>query len=134
MRRVLAGALLASVLTACSVEAPEYRPAPTAAAVSTAVAKADILPLTYEVSPLEVRPGTVVSVSKTAIFFSNPNSFVLDWFMTVRFRSADGLAVTDERIGSAGKALGLHHRGQHAYPRQQAAVERHCSTMTLCQQ
>ncbi len=102
MRRALTGALLAAVLSGCSVEAPEYRPTPTPVPSSSAVAKPDILPLTYEVDPLAVVPGTVVAVSKTAIFFSNPNSFVLDWFMTVRFKSADGLAVTDERIGNAG--------------------------------
>ena len=102
MRRVLSCALLVTMLSACSVEAPEYRPTPTPAASATAIAKPDILPLTYEVNPLEVRGATVVTVKKTAIFFSNPNSFVLDWFMTVRFKSADGLAVTDERIGNAG--------------------------------
>src|SRR5207245_10969566 len=102
MRRVLTCALLAVVFSACSVEAPEYRPTPTPAPSATVVAKPDILPLTYEVDPLAVRAGTVVTVSKTAIFFSNPNAFVLDWFMTVRFKGADGLAVTDERIGTAG--------------------------------
>src|SRR5207249_5319408 len=100
MRRVLTGALLAAVLAACSVEAPEYRPTPNPS--PTVAAKPDILPLTYEVDPLSVRAGTVVAVSKTAIFFSNPNAFVLDWFMTVRFKSADGLAVSDERIGNSG--------------------------------
>src|SRR5437879_13651474 len=99
IRRVLTGALLAAVLFGCSVEAPEYRPTPTPVPSSTAVAKPDILPLTYSVTPLGVRPNTV---AKTGIFFSNPNAFVLDWFMTVRFRSADGLTVTDERIGNAG--------------------------------
>jgi hypothetical protein len=106
MRRVLTGALLAAVLSGCSVEAPEYRPTPTPVPSSTALARPDILPLTYEVDPLEVRAGTAVgtavTVSKTAIFFSNANPFVLDWLMTVRFKSADGLAVTDERIGNAG--------------------------------
>ena len=102
MRRALTGALLAAMLSGCSVEAPAYRPTPTPTASASASAKPDILPLTYEVDPLAVQPGTVVAVSKTALFFSNPNSFVLDWFMTVRFKSADGLAVTDERIGSAG--------------------------------
>src|SRR5438552_13856800 len=95
MRRVLTGALLAAVLSGCSVEAPEYRPTPNPS--PTVAAKPDVLPLTYEVDPLSVRAGTVVTVSKTAIFFSNPNAFVLDWFMTVRFKSADGLAVSDER-------------------------------------
>ena len=101
MSRVVACALLALALSACSVEAPAYRPTPTPGASATAVATPDILPLTYEVNPLAVS-GATVAVKKTAIFFSNPNAFVLDWFMTVRFRSADGLAVTDERIGNAG--------------------------------
>ena len=99
MRRVLTCALLAVVFSACSVEAPEYRPTPTPAPSATVVAKPDILPLTYSVTPLDVRPNLT---AKTGIFFSNPNTFVLDWFMTVRFKSADGLNVTDERIGSAG--------------------------------
>jgi hypothetical protein len=102
MRRILTCALLIAALSACSVEAPAYRPTPTPAPIATATLKPDVLPLTYEVSPLQVRAGTVVAVTKTAIFFSNPNAFVLDWFMTVRFKSADGLAVTDERIGNAG--------------------------------
>lgn len=102
MRRVVSCAVLAAVLSACSVEAPEYRPTPTPAPSSTVAAKPDILPLTYEVAPLEVAGAVVVTTKKTAIFFSNPNAFVLDWFMTVRFKSADGLAVVDERIGSAG--------------------------------
>lgn len=101
MRRVLTCALLALPLSACSVEAPEYRPTPTPSPSATVVVKPDILPVTYEVHPLEL-PGGTVAVKKTAIFFSNPNTFVLDWFMTVRFRSADGLNVTDERIGNAG--------------------------------
>ena len=99
MRRTLTAAFLAAVLSGCSVEAPEYRPTPTPVASSTAIAKPDVLPLTYSVTPLGVPPN---AVAKTGIFFSNPNAFVLDWFMTVRFRSADGLSVTDERIGNAG--------------------------------
>jgi hypothetical protein len=99
MRRAVTCALLAAVLSACSVVAPEYRPTPTPAPSATVVAKPDILPLTYTVTPLDVRPN---AVAKTGIFFTNPNAFVLDWFMTVRFRSADGLNVTDERIGNAG--------------------------------
>jgi hypothetical protein len=99
MRRVLTCALAAAALSACSVVAPEYRPTPTPTASATAIAKPDILPLTYSVTPLDVRPN---AVAKTGIFFSNPNTFVLDWFMTVRFKSADGLNVTDERIGNSG--------------------------------
>jgi hypothetical protein len=100
MRRVLASALLAAAVTACSVEAPAYRATPTAPR-PTAAATPDIRPLTYEVTPLEVRTGTG-AVTKTVLTFSNPNPFVLDWFMTVRSVSADGKAVTDERIGNAG--------------------------------
>jgi len=99
MRRALTYALLGAALSACSVVAPEYSPTPTPTASATAVAKPDILPLTYSVTPLDARPN---AVAKTGIFFSNPNAFVLDWFMTVRFKSADGLNVTDERIGNAG--------------------------------
>ena len=102
MRRVLSCALLAAIVSACSVEAPEYRPTPTPGPSATEVAKPDVLPLTYEVTPLEVAGAVVVTTKKTAIFFSNPNTFVLDWYMTVRFKSADGLSVVDERIGSAG--------------------------------
>ena len=102
MRRALTCALLAAVLAACSVEAPAYRPTPTPVPTPTATVKPDILGLTYRVVPLELPPEKVPAVKKTAIFFSNPNSFLLDWFMTVRFKSADGLAVTDERIGTAG--------------------------------
>jgi hypothetical protein len=102
VRRALTSALLAAVVSGCSVVAPEYRATPSPVPSATAVAKADILPLRYDVYRLPLRAGTVVSVTKTAISFSNPNAFVLDWFMTVRFRSADGLTVTDERIGNAG--------------------------------
>ena len=100
MKQALMSVPIALLLVSCSVEAPEYRPTPNPS--PTVAAKPDILPLTYEVDPLSVRAGTVVAVSKTAIFFSNPNAFVLDWFMTVRFKSADGLAVSDERIGNSG--------------------------------
>jgi hypothetical protein len=102
MRRAFTYALVSAALLACSVEAPAYRATPTPIAVATASAKPDILPLTYEVVPVEVAGAVVVTTKKTAIYFSNPNAFVLDWFMTVRFKSADGLAVTDERIGNAG--------------------------------
>ena len=102
MRRNLTCALLGAVLAACSVEAPAYRPTPTPVPTATASVKPDILGLTYQVVALELPLEKVPAVKKTAIFFSNPNTFALDWFMTVRLRSADGLAVTDERIGNAG--------------------------------
>jgi hypothetical protein len=97
MRRVVTGALLLAVLCGCSVEAPEYRATQTPVRSATAVAKPDILPLTYEVRPLPARPD----VTKTAIFFSNPNAFVLDWYMTLKLRAADGSSLRDERIGNA---------------------------------
>jgi hypothetical protein len=103
MRRILTWAMLAAVLCSCSVEAPAYRPTPTPVPSATATAKPDILGLTYDVAPLELGRGTVAaSVKKTAIFFNNPNNFLLDWFMTVRFKSADGIAVSDVRIGTEG--------------------------------
>jgi hypothetical protein len=101
MRRVVTSALFAAVLAGCSVEAPEYRPTATPAPTTAATSTPDIYALTYEVNPLEIRTGAG-AITKTAIFFSNPNSFVLDWYMTVRFKSADGLAVSDVRIGNAG--------------------------------
>jgi hypothetical protein len=101
MRRVLTSALLAAMISSCSVEAPEYRPTATPPASVSAVSRPDVLPLTYEVSPLELRAGAG-AVTKTVISFSNPNSFVLDWFMTVRFKSTDGFTVRDERFGNAG--------------------------------
>jgi hypothetical protein len=101
MRRVLTSALLAAVISGCSVEAPEYRSTATPAASASAVSRPDVLPLTYEVSSLELRTGAG-AVTKTVISFSNPNSFVLDWFMTVRFKTTDGLTVRDERFGNAG--------------------------------
>jgi hypothetical protein len=98
MRRVLSSALLAAVLFSCSVVAPEFRatatPAPTTAASSTP----DIRALTYEVTPFDVRSGA----AKTAIFFSNPNPFVVDWFMTVHLRTLAGDFIRNERIGNAG--------------------------------
>jgi len=97
MRRVVTGALLVVALCGCSVEAPEYRPTQTPFRSATAVAKPDILPLTYEVRPLPTRPD----VTKTAILFSNPNAFVLDWYMTLKLRGADGSPLRDERIGNA---------------------------------
>lgn len=97
MRGVVTGALLAAVLSSCSVVAPEYRPTATPAPTAAATTMPDIKALTYEVTPLDVRPGA----TKTVIFFSNPNSFVLDWFMTVRLRTIAGVFLRDERIGNA---------------------------------
>ena len=101
MRRVVSCALLAAVLSACSVEAPAYRPTPTPVPTANATVRPDVLGLTYQVVPLEVSGDAKVPVRKTAVFFSNPNTFPLDWFMTVRFKGADGIAMTDERIGNA---------------------------------
>lgn len=101
MLRVLTSALLMVMLVSCSVVAPEYRPTPTPGRTTAATGTPDVRPLTYEVSPLEIRTGAG-AVTKTAIFFTNPNSFVLDWFMTVRLRSSDGLTVSDVRIGTEG--------------------------------
>ena len=101
MRRILSCALVVAMLSACSVEAPAYRPTPTPVSTATATVKPDILGIRYDVATLELLPGTVTTVKKTAIFFSNPNSFLLDWYMTVRFKAADGIASTDERIGNA---------------------------------
>src|SRR6267143_6291101 len=101
MRRILTCALLSAVLAACSVEAPAYRPTPTPVPTATPTLRPGVLGLRYDVVPLAVSGATVVAVKKTAIFFSNPNTFALDWFMTVRFKSADGLTGTDERIGNA---------------------------------
>src|SRR5437879_12887740 len=97
MRRVLTSALLAALVCGCSVEAPEYRATPTPAQGTAVVSKPDVQAITYDVRPLFVRPDT----TKTAIFFSNPNPFVLDWFMTVRLRPADASALRAERIGPA---------------------------------
>src|SRR5437867_8279780 len=102
MRRSLTSAVFAAILAACSVEAPAYRPTPTPVPTTTPTLKPDILGLTYQVVALQLPLEKVPAVKKTAIFFSNPNTFPLDWYMTVRFKSADGLAVTDERIGNAG--------------------------------
>lgn len=101
MRRTLTCALLVAVLAACSVEAPAYRPTPTPVPTAAATVRPDVLGLRYQVVPLVVNGATVVAVKKTAISFSNPNTFPLDWYMTVRLKSADGLTVTDERIGNA---------------------------------
>jgi hypothetical protein len=98
MRRVLISAV-ALVLAACSVVAPEYRPTPTPTPTTAAVRTPDVQPVTYDVTPFEFRSSTA---TKTAIFFSNPNSFVLEWFMTVRLRAGDGTVLRDERIGSSG--------------------------------
>jgi hypothetical protein len=101
MRRVLTGALLLAVLSSCSVVAPEYRPTPTPGRTVAATGTPDVRAVTYDVSPLEIRTG-LGAVTKTTIFFTNPNSFILEWFMTVRFKSADGLAVRDVRFGTEG--------------------------------
>ena len=98
MRRVLTSVLLAAVLSGCSVEAPEYRPTATPQQGTPATSRPDVQALTYEVTPFSVRPGA----TKTVIFFSNPNAFVLDWFMTVRLRTPAGDVMRDERIGNAG--------------------------------
>jgi hypothetical protein len=98
MRRVLTSALLAAVLSSCSVVAPEYRPTPTPTPTMAAVSSPDIQALTYQVTPFDVRSGA----AKTAVFFSNPNPFVMDWFMTVRLRSLAGVFLREERIGNAG--------------------------------
>jgi hypothetical protein len=98
MRRVLASALLATLLAGCSVVAPEYRPTPTPAPTAVAISTPDIQPLTYSVTPFDVRAGA----TKTVINFSNPNPFVVDWFMTVRLRTLAGAFLRDERIGNAG--------------------------------
>ena len=100
MRRLLTCALLSAILAACSVEAPAYRPTPTPVPTAAPTVRSDLLGLRYDVVPLAVSGATVVAVKKTALSFSNPNAFALDWFMTVRFKSADGLTGTDERIGN----------------------------------
>jgi hypothetical protein len=100
-RLTLGSVFVALVFVGCSVEAPEYRATPVPPRPSAVAATPDVQPLTYEVIPLPPESATA-SVSKTVILFSNPNAFVLDWFMTVRFTSADGKDVRDDRIGSAG--------------------------------
>ncbi len=98
MRGVVTSALLAAVLLGCSVVAPEYRPTATPAPTAAATSTPDIRALTYEVTPFDVRAGA----TKTVILFSNPNAFVVDWFMTVRLRTLAGAFLRDERIGNAG--------------------------------
>lgn len=98
VRRVLTGTLLAAVLSCCSVVAPEYRPTPTPAPTTAATSTPDMRALTYEVIPFDVRSGA----AKTAVSFSNPNPFVVDWFMTLRLRTLRGDFLRDERIGNAG--------------------------------
>jgi hypothetical protein len=100
MRRLLTCALLGALLWGCTVEAPAYRPTPTPLPTAKPTVRPDVLGLTFRVDPLDVPTGKA-AVKKTALFFSNPNAFALDWFMTVRFKSADGLTVTDGRIGNA---------------------------------
>ena len=73
MRRVLTSALLAAVIFGCSVEAPEYRPTAIPAASASAVSKPDVLPLTYDVSPLNLQPlpgsatKTVISLDRKSV-------------------------------------------------------------------
>lgn len=98
MRRMLTSALLALLLFGCSVVAPEYRPTPTPTPTAVAISTPDIQALTYGVTPFDVRAGA----TKTVISFSNPNAFVLEWFMTVRLRTLAGAFLRDERIGSSG--------------------------------
>jgi hypothetical protein len=97
--------LLGLALLGCSVVAPEYRdpgaPAEATAAAAPSGRAPAPRPVTYKVNPLEIRPGAAV-VAKTAIFFSNPNSLLMDWSMAVRLRDKDGAALREERIGSAG--------------------------------
>jgi hypothetical protein len=95
--------LLAVALLGCSVVAPEYRD-PTVQATGTTVPSGSppaARPVTYKVDPLEIRSGESV-IAKTAIFFSNPNSVLMNWSMTVRLRDKDGAALRDEHIGSEG--------------------------------
>src|SRR5207247_9913643 len=99
MRRVLTSALIAAVIFGCSVEAPEYRPTAAPLASASAVSKPDVLPLTYDVSPLDPQP-LPGSATKTLLSFSTPNSFVLDWSMPVRLKSSDGPNVRAQRLGT----------------------------------
>jgi hypothetical protein len=55
--------------------------------------------VTYTVTPFDIRPGSSAT-TKTALFFSNPNLFALDWSMVVRIKR-DGIALRDDRIGNA---------------------------------
>ena len=59
-----------------------------------------VRPVTYTVTPFEIRPGSSAT-TKTALFFSNPNLFALDWSMVVRIKDRDGIALRDDRIGNA---------------------------------
>ena len=94
--------MLGVALFGCSVVAPEYRePGEVAARPIASGSAAAPRPVTYRVNPLEIRPGESAT-SKTAIFFSNPNSFLMDWSMAVRLRAKDGTVLRDERIGNAG--------------------------------
>jgi hypothetical protein len=100
MRGVVTSALLAVALFGCSVVAPEYRE-PAAVTPGPPATAAPPRPATYQIHPLEVRQGESAT-TKTAIFFSNPNSFLMDWSMAIRLKGKDGAVLRDERIGSAG--------------------------------
>lgn len=96
MRRPLWSAI-ALLLAACSV-VPDYgrpSPSPTAPPATAPPVRA----VTYQVTPFEIRSGPS-AVSKTAVFFSNPNAFMIDWSMIVRLKDKDGTVLRDERIGS----------------------------------
>jgi len=93
---------LAVALFGCSVVAPEYRePAAVAPSPTSPGTPAPLRPVTYKVNPLAIRPSASAT-SKTAILFSNPNAFLMDWSMAVRLRDKDGTFLREERIGSAG--------------------------------
>jgi hypothetical protein len=98
VRPLVTCALLAVALFGCSVVAPEYRE-PAARTAGPTPSPAPLQPVTFKVNPLEIRPGDAAT-TKTAVFFSNPNSFLMDWSMAVRLKDKDGTVLRDERIGS----------------------------------
>lgn len=98
MRRLLTRVLLVLAVSGCSVVAPEYRePGPAASARPTSTPS--VRAVEYRVVPLGFGGPAVV---KTAIFFTNPNTTLMDWSMTVNLKSSDGTPLRQERIGSAG--------------------------------
>jgi hypothetical protein len=102
MARVLICAALAVTLSACSF-VPDYgraSPSPTTPVAVGPSATIAVRPVTYTVTPFEIRPGPS-STTKTAIFFWNGNTFALDWWMAVRLKDKDGVVLRDERIGNA---------------------------------